>query len=282
MIPMAGLGSRFAQAGYQTPKPLLPVSGRPMVVQAARDLPPGQQVVFILRTAMPGREHIEREIQQAFPHVRFVRLDHPTDGQARTCMLAMADVDPDALLTIGACDNGLIYAPERYQTLLDDPGVDVIVWAMRGHPGAARQPHMYGWIDAPGGKIRAISVKVPLSDPTLDPIIVGAFTFKKGRHFTAAAERMFARQGLVNGEYYVDTCINDALALGLICHILEVTAYPCWGTPDDLLTFEYWQSCFQKRPTHPYSLEKDQRIPASARTELAEKYRPQLMLPPVS
>jgi CTP:phosphocholine cytidylyltransferase-like protein len=34
MVPMAGLGSRFADAGYAQPKPLIPVSGAPMVVQA--------------------------------------------------------------------------------------------------------------------------------------------------------------------------------------------------------------------------------------------------------
>ena len=31
VIPMAGLGSRFAQAGYQKPKPLIPVHGMPMI-----------------------------------------------------------------------------------------------------------------------------------------------------------------------------------------------------------------------------------------------------------
>ena len=34
VIPMAGRGSRFANAGYTTPKPLIPVGGRPMVWDA--------------------------------------------------------------------------------------------------------------------------------------------------------------------------------------------------------------------------------------------------------
>lgn len=31
VVPMAGLGSRFAEAGYQDPKPLIPVHGIPMI-----------------------------------------------------------------------------------------------------------------------------------------------------------------------------------------------------------------------------------------------------------
>ena len=34
VIPMAGMGERFASAGYAQAKPLIPVSGRPMVIQA--------------------------------------------------------------------------------------------------------------------------------------------------------------------------------------------------------------------------------------------------------
>ena len=49
--------------------------------------------------------------------------------------------------------------------------------------------------------------------------------------------------------------------MGLNCYVFEVDSYLCWGTPNDLRTFEYWQSCFLRRATHPYRLEKDIRIP---------------------
>lgn len=31
VIPMAGRGSRFANAGYKMPKPLIDVNGKPMI-----------------------------------------------------------------------------------------------------------------------------------------------------------------------------------------------------------------------------------------------------------
>ena len=132
---------------------------------------------------------------------------------------------------------------------------------------------MYGWIATEGNQVTLVSVKTPLEDPNNDPIIIGAFTFKSAKQFVAAAERMIGRNARVNGEFYVDMCINDALALGLRCRLFEIDYYLCWGTPNDLRTFEYWQSCFHKWPNHAYQLEKDSRLDARAANELAHRYQ---------
>lgn len=55
---MAGLGQRFSREGYSLPKALIPVSGLPMVAQAARDLPLADRYLFIVRRDMPGLETI--------------------------------------------------------------------------------------------------------------------------------------------------------------------------------------------------------------------------------
>ncbi len=38
VLPMAGRGSRFANAGYTLPKPLIPVHGVPMIVLLMQDI----------------------------------------------------------------------------------------------------------------------------------------------------------------------------------------------------------------------------------------------------
>ena len=42
----------------------------------------------------------------------------------------------------------------------------------------------------------------------------------------------------MNGEYYLDSAVADAVQLGLDCRVFEVEAYVSWGTPDELRTFE--------------------------------------------
>jgi NDP-sugar pyrophosphorylase family protein len=266
MVPMAGLGSRFAQEGHVLPKPLIPVSGERMVVQAALDLPAAERHVFVLRRDLPGLDAIETALRQRFPGCTTVELQALTDGQARTCLMGMEAIDPDAPLTIGACDNGAIFDADALRAALDDSETDVLVWAARGYPGAIRRPQHYGWVDERDGAILNVSVKTPLSDPSRDPIVVGAFSFKHARDFAIAAEAMIARDGRINGEFYVDTCINDAIALGLRCKTFEIEHYLCWGTPDDLRTFEYWQNCFDRWSSHPYATTLDSRFAATSST----------------
>ena len=139
---------------------------------------------------------------------------------------------------------------------------------------ASFHPLQFGWVDAdPSGRIRHVSVKKPLASPATDPIVTGTFTFRRARDFRAALDRAIERDDRVNGEFYLDTCINHALALGMRCHVFEVDHWICWGTPNDLKTFQYWQSCFDQWHAHPYRLESDFQVPADAVDGLRAGYR---------
>jgi len=47
------------------------------------------------------------------------------------------------------------------------------------------------------------------------------------------------------------------MELGLRCVLFEIDHYICWGTPNDLKTFEYWQSCFDGWNGHSYKILND-------------------------
>ena len=261
ILPMVGAGSRFQKEGYKTPKPLIQVSGRPMAVQALSDLPKTERQKFVLRKDLLGFNKLTEALQKNSIAPEFTLLDYMTDGQATTCVEGANGLEVDKPVTIAACDNGMIYDTNLFQSLMDSDDVDVIVWGARGYPGAIRFPEMYGWIDADEtGVIQNVSVKESLSDPEKDPIIVGTFTFKKLGNFLKSVERMKERCALINDEYYVDMAINDAIALNLRCVLFEIDSYICWGTPNDLRTFEYWQSCFNEWDNHPYNIELDVNI----------------------
>jgi dTDP-glucose pyrophosphorylase len=254
LMPIAGHGTRFKDRGFNTPKPLIPVSGNAMAVAALNSLPNAAQERFVLRADLAELDQLKSAITRAAVKPSFVVLDESTDGQATTCMLGAEDLDPSSTVTIGACDNGLIYKVKELELLMADESVDVIIWTARGYPGAERHPYMYGWVqvDEDNLTVKSISVKKPLEDPAQDPIVVGTFTFRRYADFTESVARMKSRLGKVNGEYYVDTAINDAIALGKKCVVFDVDYYLCWGTPDDLDTYKYWESCFHKWNSHPF------------------------------
>lgn len=277
VVPMAGMGQRFAAEGYALTKPLIPVSGLPMVVQATHDLPPAEHQVFVLRADMPGRESVANQLSSSYPGALIKTIDRVTEGQACTALIGLDALEGSvgkncSPITIGACDNGALYDVESFGNLVHDPTVDVIVWGMRGYPNAIRNPKMFGWIDVEDGQVRSVSVKTALDNPASDPIVLGTFTFRRSEDFRRAFDRLIARDGRIKGEFYIDSLINDAIALGLQCRLFEVDSYLCWGTPNDLRTFEYWQSCFHKWAGHSYQLEKDARVPSAAIALLNQRY----------
>lgn len=273
VVPMAGAGRRFAEEGYTLPKPLIPVSGKPMAAQAVADLPEAPPR-FVLRSDLPEVERLRASLEDTFPGGAVIMLDGLTEGQAITCALGCEGLDEEVPVTFGACDNGLLYDPGALERLLGEPHVDVIVWTVRGHPDGRQRPEMFGWVSvSPNtGLVDGVSVKIPLQDPSTDPMITGTFTFRRVGDFRRCLERLRARDGRVKGEFYLDSCVEDAVALGLRCVVFDVDHYLGWGTPNDLRSFEYWQSCFDKWPSHPYRLDADPDVPKAAVLELREAY----------
>lgn len=282
LLPLAGLGQRFADAGYALPKPLLEVDGRPMVVSSARGLPPCARQVFVLRQDQPGLEALQTALRSAWPQGRQVVLPGATDGQARTVVTGLdeAGVPDDEPVIVGVCDTGLQVDGEAHAALLGE--ADVLVWTMHGHPGALARPEHYGWVDASDGRVRGVSVKVPLADPATDPAIVGVFSFRRAGDLRRAFAALLARDGRVRGELYLDSLVTDALALGLDVRVMPVRRYFGWGTPDDLRTYTYWQGFFHHWPHHPYRLQDDPAVApeAVARLAAASAFDPPAPLPP--
>lgn len=263
ILPMAGKGSRFVKVGYKTPKPLILVSGKKMIEQALNDLPITDYNRIIIRETNSKKNHNTNSLLSSIrKKTQLIKLKRITNGQASTCLSGVKGIDKNTCVTFGACDNGMIYNNKKFLNLFNDNDVDIIVWAIRGYPSAFRQPNMYGWIKTykDSDKINYVSVKQPIHDPNIDPIIIGTFTFKKLNYFLKSFLELKKNKGKINNEYYLDSCINEAINLKYNCYIFEVDSFLCWGTPNELNTFEYWQSCFDKWKLHKYKIDKDQRV----------------------
>ena len=181
LMPMAGIGSRFEEAGYRKPKPLIEVSGVPMAERALRDLPRTDEQIFVLRKDTQYKKQLVDALSISSLNPKFVTIDSSTDGQASTCIEGIKSVDRKTCVTISACDHGILYDGAYLESLLHDASVDVIVWGAVGYPGAIHSPDMYGWVEwnECSGKISSVSVKTPLKDPRTDPIVVGTFYVQK-------------------------------------------------------------------------------------------------------
>ncbi len=273
LLPMAGMGKRFSDAGYTLPKPLIRVSGRPMVVQAVRDLPDTAVQKFVTREGIAAEDAVERKLRSTFVGSRIDKLDTVTQGQAITTQLGLAGLDPAKPVTVGACDNGILYDVDALNDALSDGLSDVLIWIVRGHADGIRNPHAFGWVLTDiDGAVTGVRVKGTPEDPSRAPMIIGAFTFMRAGDLDLMVDALVERDGRVNGEFYLDSVIDDCLNAGLRVRLFEVNGYMGWGTPNDLNTYNYWQSCFHKWPSHSYNLHRDSRVPKSAVAELDARY----------
>ena len=261
LIPMAGAGSRFVDAGYTQHKPVIPVSSRwsnktvPMVVAAVEDLPvdlndPVNNLIFVLR-----HFHIEAGIDKVllerFPRAKFVSVSELTEGQASTCLLARSYIDNDAPLLIAACDNGMDVSREHFETQRVD--ADALVFTFRNNEAVLENPKAYGWIKVDGEQVTGVSIKQPISDtPLHDHAVVGTFWFRSGKQFIQASEEMIAANDRINGEFYVDQVFKYLVNRGRDVRVTEISRYVCWGTPTDYENYEntirYWGEYAKKEP----------------------------------
>ncbi len=259
LIPMAGAGSRFSEAGYTVSKPAIPTfdkrTGRPlpMVVCATLDLPGvksgGSNVIYVDRE-FHKKDGTETCILEWFPQSRFLTTDHLTEGQACTCLLAEALIDNDEELLIAGCDNGMEMNTDRYHALRKE--ADVLVFTYRNHTSVLLNPDAYGWmkVDKHGNIVGTSIKKAISSQPMKDHAVVATFWFRKGSIFVEAARKMIRENDRIRNEFYVDQTVKHALDLGYRAKVFEIDRYIGWGTPEDYelyqKTFEYWNGFYNK------------------------------------
>lgn len=254
IIPMAGAGQRFAEAGYRIHKPAIPTTDRrsgkeyPMVVCAAMDLPgvsaDGENLTFIDRTFHKA-EGVEQKISEYYPKASFITAGSLTDGQACTCLLAKEKINNEEQLLIAGCDNGMVMDAEKFWELT---GIcDVLVFTYRHHDAVLSNPDAYGWMKTDdSGRICGVSIKKALSDtPMEDHAVTSAFWFRHGNSFVSAAEKMIMQNDRINNEFYVDEVIQHAIELGMDARVFEIDRYLGWGTPKDyenyMSVLRYWK-----------------------------------------
>lgn len=241
IIPMSGKGTRFADVGYLLPKPLIPVSGKPMILKVIESMPKADRWIFIVRQEHVSEYAIDKLIIDTVPNALVIVDEHP-HGQASTCMLAMPHVNPDDSLFIAACDNAFVYDSETYEQLVHDPSVDAIVWTFTDDDLLEASPTSWGWIklEKDGITIDTMSVKIPVSQtPRNDHAVVASFFFKRAQDFIDAFTCMEKEEYKINNEYYVDSMPIFLKKLGKRSVIFDVDLYVGWGKPSDLYEYEY-------------------------------------------
>ncbi len=253
VLPMAGQGSRFLREGYDVPKPYIPINGSYMFLQALKCLPSTSDLFFASLTSRKDLIDLEK-------YGKVVWLNDVLEGQACTTERIVNHIsDPNMSFLVSACDNGILYDADKFLDLVNDSDNDIIVWSYRNNFTSYRNPDAYSWLDVDNENI---ITKVNVKDfrgvnPLDEYAVVGTMFFRNKEIYNNSLKKLYEKNIRTNGEFYIDNLLNEAIHLGYIVRNFEVDEYICWGTPNDLKTYEYWQTFFNKVNWHPYEYEKD-------------------------
>ena len=88
LIPMAGAGSRFQEAGYIFPKPLIEINNKPMIQIVLESLNVDGNFIFIVQKEHQKKYNINSVLKILKPNCKIIELDKITEGAACTTLLA--------------------------------------------------------------------------------------------------------------------------------------------------------------------------------------------------
>ena len=228
LIPMAGAGSRFQQAGYTFPKPLIDVNGKPMIQVVVENLGLDANFIFVVQKEHREKFHLENMLPLIAPNCKIVEVDEITEGAACTALLAKEYIDNDAPLFFANSDQWVDWNPVGFMYEMQETEADGgIVTFKSTHPKWS-----FAKIDV-YGRVTEVAEKNPISENAT----VGYYYWKHGSEFVKYAEQMIEKDIRVNNEFYICPVFNEAIADGK--EILSHNVRSMWGlgTPEDLEYF---------------------------------------------
>lgn len=229
VVPMAGRGSRFANAGYVLPKPLIDVHGRPMIEYVTKNIAPEceHKFIYICQEEHLEKYDLEKELRRMAPGCEIVTVDHITEGAACTVLLAEKYIDNEDALMIANSDQYVDTDINAYLGIMGNN--DGLIMTM-----PADDPKWSFIRYDEKGFVTLVREKKVISDQAT----VGIYNYKHGKDFVNYAHQMIEKNIRVNNEFYVAPVYNEMIEVGKKLVYCDVGAKMFGlGVPEDLEKF---------------------------------------------
>ena len=228
LIPMAGAGKRFEQAGYTFPKPLIDVKGRPMIQVVVENLNIKANYIYVVQKEHREKYNLDTLLNLITPGCKIVETDGVTEGAACTALLAKKYIDNNEALFFANSDQFVEWDSTEFLYRMNETNSDGgIVTFQATHPKWS-----FAKINQEG-LVTEVAEKNPISDIAT----VGYYYWKKGSDFVKYAEEMINENIRVNNEFYVCPVFNQAIKDNKKIRTYNISKMWGLGTPEDLKNF---------------------------------------------
>jgi dTDP-glucose pyrophosphorylase len=228
LIPMAGAGSRFSEAGYTFPKPLIEVNGKPMIQVVVENLNIEANYIFIVQKEHYQKYNLKYMLELIAPGCKIVQTEGITEGAACTTLLAKQHINNDSPLIIANSDQFVEWNSNECMYSFKNSSIDGGILTFK----ATHPKWSYAKINN-DGLVSEVAEKKVISDNAT----VGIYYWKHGKDYVKYAEQMIKKDIRTNNEFYVCPVFNEAIQDGKKIKVQNVREMLGLGTPEDLETF---------------------------------------------
>ena len=225
LIPMAGAGSRFQQAGYTFPKPLIDVKGKPMIQTVVENLNVEANFIFVVQKEHREKYNLDALLNLITPNCKVVEVNSLTEGAACTTLLAKEHINNDAPLLMANSDQFAEWDSNEFMYKMVEQNVDAGILSFKStHPKwSFAKVNEFGYVTE-------VAEKKPISDIAT----VGIYYWAKGSDYVKYAEQMISKNIRVNNEFYVCPVFNEAIKENKKIKTFNIEKMWGLGTPEDL------------------------------------------------
>ncbi len=238
VITMAGLGSRFKQAGYLMPKYMIEAHGKTLFEWSMESLAgfnsDDNEYFFIVRKEDDASDFIHKTCHKmGITNVRVIEIDALTDGQATTALLAKDEWDKKSALLIYNIDT-YVEAGEMNENQIIGDGFIPCFYAEGDHWSFVKLDE----------EEKAVLVRE--KERISDHCTLGAYYFKTCKLYEQLYNEYYSQnEHLEKGEKYVAPLYNYLISKGgdVRISIVDDTKVHVLGTPEELRIFEDEYEC---------------------------------------
>jgi len=245
IIPMAGLGQRFVDAGYADPKPLITVGDEPIIDRIVSMFHPDDFIIFICNERHLQETDMRDYLYELHDNSMVVEVPEHNEGPVFTALPYMDMIEDDEPVIVTYCDNPYLWDYDKFKTWVEETKVDGCVLTHSGfHPHRLASTYMAYCKTEEDDSLIEIKEKEPYTDNHWDEhASTGTYYFRKGsyikKYFQDTIDNEIKHS---NGEYYVTLVYNLLIKDNLSVKVYDTDHVMVFGTPSEVENFEAWNT----------------------------------------
>ena len=235
LVPIAGRGQRFIDAGYKVPKQFIYVDRRQLIDVSLSCFELEEcNLIFVVRDDQISNYNVDKLLKSKYgENITIVVTDGLTEGSVCSCLLAEEYINNELPLFIHTLD--IEFFPKVEPSKLAATDSDGTLLTFKSNSSN----YSYALTDDSGLVIKTAEKKV-----ISEEACVGIYYFKHGSVFCQNAKEMIRRDLRTNNEFYVSPLYNLLIENNLKVKTLPVEKMHIFGTPRE---FEFYKNNVIKR-----------------------------------